>query len=128
GSWVSPGPETPWAGEWRRELTGGEVTWTSRDGRERSDEADRVSVKRLGKAARRVKLPSLPALDRAGSLAAFVQAINEGREPVSSGRDNLGSIALMHAMVESAASGLTVPVPRGEPGDLAPAENAPSQG
>lgn len=114
GSWVSPGPETPWAGVWRMELAGGEITWTSRGGGTVAAEDDRVTVRRLGKGARRVALPALDALDRAGSLAAFARAVAEGREPESSGRDNLGSIALMHAMIESAASGLTVPVPRGE--------------
>jgi predicted dehydrogenase len=109
GNWVSPAPQTAWAGVWRMECAGGEIVWTSRGGRDAA--ADRVTLRRLGKAARRVALPELPALDRAGSLAAFIQAINSGEEPESSGRDNLGSIALMHAMIESAASGLPVPVP-----------------
>jgi predicted dehydrogenase len=111
GSWVSPGPETAWAGEWRIELAGGEVVWTSRSG-SREKLADRVTVKPLGRARRRVALPELPALDRAGSLLAFAQAIAENREPEASGRDNLGSLALMHAMIESSNSGLTVPVAR----------------
>jgi predicted dehydrogenase len=115
GSWVSPGQQTPWAGVWRMELAGGEVSWTSRGGGARQADDDRVTVRPPGKAARRVALPQLPALDRAGSLAAFAHAISTGHEPESSGRDNLGSIALMHAMVESAASGLTVPVSRAAP-------------
>jgi predicted dehydrogenase len=110
GSWVSPGPATPWAGEWRIECERGEIAWTSREGRDTS--ADRVAVRRLGKAARRVKLPELPAVDRAGALAAFVQAIETGVQPESSGRENLGSVAFMHAMIESATAGLAVPVPQ----------------
>jgi predicted dehydrogenase len=110
GSWVSPGPATPWAGEWRIECERGEITWTSREGRDTS--ADRVAVRKLGKSARRVQLPKLPAIDRAGALAAFVQAIENGEQPESSGRDNLGSVALMHAMIESANAGLAVPVPQ----------------
>jgi predicted dehydrogenase len=120
GSWVSPGAETPWAGVWRMELAGGEVTWTSRGGGAREAGADRVTVRPLGKAARRVALPEPQVLDRAGSLAAFAQSIRDDREPESSGRDNLGSVALMHAMIESAASGLTVPVPRGDVEAAAP--------
>ena len=57
-------------------------------------------------------LPELPAIDRAGAVAAFVNAIEHGETPESSGRDNLGSVALMFAMIESAASGLPVPVPQ----------------
>jgi predicted dehydrogenase len=110
GSWVSPGPQTAWAGEWRIECERGEIAWTSREGR--GTGADRVAVRRLGKTARRVKLPELPAVDRAGALAAFVEAIETGGQPESSGRDNLGSVALMHAMIESATAGLAVPVPQ----------------
>ena len=29
-SWVSSGPRTAWAGEWRMDFAGGEVWWTSR--------------------------------------------------------------------------------------------------
>ena len=110
GSWVSPGPATPWAGEWRIECEGGEIAWTSREGRDAA--ADRVTVRKLGKLARKVRLPELPALDRAGTLAAFVQAIATGTQPETSGRDNLGSVAFMLAMIESANTGLAVPVPQ----------------
>ena len=110
GSWASPGPQTPWAGAWRIECQNGEIAWTSREGRDTS--ADQVALRRLGKAARRVKLPELPAIDRAGVLLAFARAIETGQAPESSGHDNLGSIALMHAMIESAATGLPVPVPQ----------------
>jgi len=110
GSWVSPAPQTAWAGEWRIECAGGEIAWTSRGGKDVGD--DRVTVRRLGKGARRVKLPTLPAIDRAGTLAAFAQAVATGQIPESSGRDNLGTIACMHAMIESAALGLPVAVPR----------------
>ena len=110
GSWVSPSPQTFWDGEWRMECERGEIWWTSRGGRDASD--DSVIVRGLGKRARRIKLPELPQLDRAGSLAAFARAIREGQEPESSGRDNLGSIALAHAAIESATSGLPIPVPQ----------------
>jgi predicted dehydrogenase len=109
GSWVSPGPKTLWAGEWRMECERGEIFWTSRDNTGAG--SDRVTVRPLGKPARRVELPELPAIDQAGSLAAFVQAIRSGHAPESSGRDNLGSLALAYAAIESAVSGLPVPVP-----------------
>ncbi len=108
GSWVSPAPQTTWAGAWRMECAGGEITWTSRGGHDAS--VDRVTVRPLGKPARRVELPAMAHIDRAGSLAAFAQAIREGREPESSGRENLGSVALMYATIDSAASGLAVPL------------------
>jgi predicted dehydrogenase len=106
GSWVSPGPQTLWAGEWRMECAGGEIAWTSRA--DSGTDADRVSVRPLGKRPRRIELPPMLDYDRAGSLRAFVRAVQSGEEPESSGRDNLGSVALMQAAIESATSGRPV--------------------
>jgi len=109
GSWVSHGPKTLWAGAWRVECEGGEIAWTSRDNV--GSASDRVTVRLLGKPARRVELPTLPAIDQAGSLAAFAHAIEAGQEPECSGRANLGSLALALAAIESATSGLPLLVP-----------------
>ena len=109
GSWVSPAPQTHWAGECHMECERGEISWTSRDNT--GVGGDRVTVRLLGKPARRVALPELPAIDRAGSLAAFAQAIDSGQEPECSGRANLGSLSLALATIESATVGLSVPVP-----------------
>jgi predicted dehydrogenase len=106
GSWISPGRQTYWAGEWHMECERGEIFWTSRD--DEGTGGERVTVQLLGKPARRVKLPELPAIDQAGSLAAFAQAIRTGHEPESSGRQNLGSLALAFATIESATAGLPV--------------------
>jgi predicted dehydrogenase len=100
GSWVSPGPKTCWSGEWRVECTGGEIVWTSRD----DTASDQVTVRPLGKRTRRVKLPEIWLTDRRGSLQAFVQAVQTGQQPECSGGDNLHSLALMCAAVESATS------------------------
>lgn len=103
GSWVSPLPKTHWAGQWRMECAGGEISWTSRGGADAS--ADRVTVRPLGRPPRRVELPALPAIDRAGALAAFVAAVRAGREPESSGRENLGTLALAAAAIAAASTG-----------------------
>ena len=78
--------------------------WTSRD----DTASDHLTVRPLGKRARQVKLPEIPFTDRRGSLQAFVQAVQTGQEPESSGRDNLHSLALVYAAVEAATSGLPV--------------------
>jgi predicted dehydrogenase len=111
GSWVSPAPQTSWDGVWRMEFAGGEVQWTGRNGRDTS--GDRVTVRPLGKPARRVALPELPATDLDGSLAAFAQAIRAGQPPETSGRDNLGSLALTYAAIESATTGQPVSIALG---------------
>lgn len=104
GSWVSPGPETHWAGEWRIECERGEIAWTSRANQGTS--AESVTIRPLNKRARKLALPDLPQIDRAGTLHAFVEAIHSGQEPETSGRDNVGTIALMRAAIESAETGM----------------------
>lgn len=104
GSWVSPTPRTSWSGEWHIECEKGEIAWFSRD-----DAApDHVSVRRIGKHPRSVPLPEEPLRDRLGSLSSFVQAIYTGQEPECSGRDNLRTLELMLAAVESANTGVPV--------------------
>ena len=101
GSWLTWGPDTAWAGEWRMTFERGEVWWTSRD-LAGSEDGERVLVRGAGPAERRVPLPVLPLFDQAGSLAELRDAVRDGRQPESSGRENLGSLALALAAVQSA--------------------------
>lgn len=113
GSWVSTAPDTPWAGSWRIECEGGEISWASRDDwmpDARALNADAVSVRPRGKRARHLALPALEHVDRAGSLAAFAQAIRSGQEPETSGRRNVPTLALTFAAIASAESGRSQPV------------------
>lgn len=108
GSWVSHGAPTPWAGEWQLDFADGQVRWTSRgDGPNFGAADDEVIVRQNGK-ERSLDLPTVDRLDRAGSLTEFARAITEGREPQNSGRDNLASLALTYASVDSARTGTKV--------------------
>jgi predicted dehydrogenase len=100
GSWVSSGPITPWSGEWRMEFEHGHIFWTSRD--DDGARRDRVVIHKPDRRPRVIPLTELAQTDRAGTLAEFARAIHEGREPECSGRDNLGTLALVAAAVESA--------------------------
>ena len=100
GSWVSTTPQTNWAGEWHIECAGGEIIATSR-----GEKPDYVAIRPLGKRLRTIKLPEVPLFDRHGTLNAFVEAIRTGEEPECSGRNNLKTLALMLAAVESSISG-----------------------
>lgn len=104
GSWVHPGRTTAWAGEWRMEFEEGDLWWTSRgDGHDqRRSAADEVWTYRHSQERTPVKLPVLQHIDRSGALAAFAAALAAGSVPETSARDNLGSLALAHAAVESA--------------------------
>jgi len=100
GSWVSAGSVTPWAGDWRLEFQNGEIIWTCRldDG----VPYDKVIVRpHVGK-ARTLVLPPMARTGPAGAITEFAHAIQNGQEPETSGRDNLGSLALTYAAVESA--------------------------
>lgn len=110
-SWLSSGPPTPWAGEWHMEFEGAELIWTSRHDRSDGVHGESVVVRTAGADQRPVALPKLDLVDRAGSLAEFASAVEEGREPESSGRENLGSLALMQAAIDSARTGTLCPVP-----------------
>lgn len=101
GSWISAGPVTPWAGDWRMEFENGEVTWTS--AADSDVTLDKVIVRTRDGQEREVTLKPLPRTGTFGTLTEFASAIATGREPETSGRHNLGTIALMAAAVESAA-------------------------
>ncbi|MDQ4138104.1 MAG: Gfo/Idh/MocA family oxidoreductase, partial [Actinomycetota bacterium] len=89
GSWVSSGPPTTWAGEWRIECEQGSIEWTGRD--DLTTDSDRVWVRRLGKKPQAVKLPAMERFDRAGSVQEFRDALRADRAPVTSGEANLGT-------------------------------------
>jgi predicted dehydrogenase len=110
GSWVSRGPQTHWAGEWRIECARGEIWWTAR-GDNQDPSVDQVRLRLIGKRSRRVQLIDLPRTDRAGTLTAFAEAIRTGALPETTGRDNLNTIALMNAAVSSALSGSLISIP-----------------
>lgn len=99
GSWVSQGRQTPWGGEWRLEGDDGALEWASRRDR---GAPDTLRLLTAAGAARPVALPKLPAVDRAGTLAAFVEAVRSGSEPETSGRRNLPTLALSIAAIRSA--------------------------
>ncbi|HLZ56616.1 MAG TPA: Gfo/Idh/MocA family oxidoreductase [Ktedonosporobacter sp.] len=105
GSWISMGPPTDWAGEWHMEGEHGELVWTGR-----GELPDAAILRLSGEEPRALKLPRLKAVDRAGSLDAFVQAVQNGTTPETSGRDNLKTLAFMFAAIESARTGLPVDI------------------
>jgi predicted dehydrogenase len=99
GSWISSGRRTGWGGEWRMEGTAGAIEWASRGD---PGVSDRVRLRSGGASVRLVELPAITHLDRAGSLAAFVDAVRTRTEPETSGRRNLPTLALTYAAVRSA--------------------------
>jgi predicted dehydrogenase len=99
GSWITAGPITPWAGQWSLEFEGGEVFWTNRDG---DMLHDRVVVRPRGGRPHSAKLPAVARTGPWGTITEFAECVRNGREPETSGRHNLGTIAFVAAAVESA--------------------------
>lgn len=107
GSWVDPGPQTAWAGEWQLDFERASIHWTARGDQPWQTKRDRVEIHRPNAPVEEVVLPDFPLPDRSGVLAAFAQAIRTGIEPPDfpSGRANLGTLATIGAALRSAANG-----------------------
>jgi predicted dehydrogenase len=97
GSWVSPGRETSWNGEWRLGGSRGSVEW---DG----ETPARLRVADRTELCDPVEGPE----DLAGTLAAFVDALRTGRPPSGEIRDNIPSLAMVHAAIEASVTGRRV--------------------
>lgn len=103
GTWAARGPDTSWTAAWEIDGERGALLW----------DGDRVELLPAGRGRRRrVKLLKAPAEGRLGVLAELTAAVRERREPETSGRDNLRTLALVLAAIESAKSGLPVELGR----------------
>jgi predicted dehydrogenase len=91
GNWAAPRDETSWTGWWRAIGEGGIAVW---DGEEAERDPERFH-------------------GIEGSLADFVAALRTGSVPQGECHDNLKSLAMCHAAVESAALGAPVSVDGG---------------
>jgi len=110
GTWAPRGRSTSWSGDWEIQGERGMIVWDG-DRVELMIAEEQRSGRRLRRPrGRRVALDRLGAQGRLGSLTELAAALKEARQPETSGRDNLGTLALVLAAVESAR--------RGEPVEL----------
>jgi predicted dehydrogenase len=111
GSWCSEGQMTAWDSAWRLVGNSGTVTW---DGNETFHAQ---AIKPDGKKGFHSELETLPvplvplaASNHHGVMLEFVTALKQGRTPETDCEDNIQSLAMVLAAVESAKSGVKVPV------------------
>lgn len=109
GSWSAEGANTSWDASWRIVGSKGTLLW---------DGADRISAHIVDgedgffRPLREIEVP--PPADasqvhgHASVLSDFLDAIETGREPETSSRDNLRSLAMVYAAIESAETGQRV--------------------
>jgi predicted dehydrogenase len=111
GSWCAEGPRTAWEASWRVIGTRGTLLWDGNDG----FEAQRVAGEEgFLRPLEPVEVPPLdePLIEgHAGVIADFLQAVRTGRAPLTPGTDNIRSLAMVFAAIESAGTGRRVPVP-----------------
>ncbi|WP_380171159.1 Gfo/Idh/MocA family protein [Kineococcus sp. DHX-1] len=95
GSWCAPGVETSWNGSWRLSGANGAAVWNG---------DDRPVLDADGEPGEF----SDPGQEIAGSLAAFVAFLTRGAAFSGEVHDNVLSLAMVEAAVESAGSGARV--------------------
>jgi predicted dehydrogenase len=101
-SWAARGEETSWNADW--EIIGelGRLRWSG--GREDAFTGE-VVLEEWGRRPRLLPLPDLPAIDRAGSLRAFLEGITGSAPPETPAADNILSLAIVLACVQSIETG-----------------------
>jgi predicted dehydrogenase len=93
GSWCSPGGETSWNGTWRVSGEKGAALWNGDDEPVLDAEAD------IGGSERS------PYSGIAGALQVFVRALRTGQRPSGEVHENVMSLAMVEAAVQSAETG-----------------------
>ena len=107
GNWAGDGFRTSWTGTWRATGERGSAIWED-EGAPLVSPARGERVAAVAPAALRRGPERFPGLEF--SLAEFVDALRTGRVPAGECHDNLRSLAMCHAAVESARTGRRVAV------------------
>ena len=110
GSWSSEGRDTSWEAEWRGVGPRGTATWDGTGtppsaGVVRGAEGFTRESDTIEGAVRHDAPGGI-----AGSLAEFLSALQTGETPMGECHDNIKSLAMVFAAIESSASGRRVPV------------------
>jgi predicted dehydrogenase len=123
GSWCANGLRTSWDSDWRIVGTRGSILW---DGDEeiRADIASERGEpgQRVLRAMDPIVVPPLWPEDRIGGhlgvMQDFVSAVVDGGEPETRGEDNIQSLAMVFAAIESAETGrrIEIDAPQGQAG------------
>jgi predicted dehydrogenase len=109
GSWCAEGRHTAWESEWRAAGPDGTATWDGNTGIVADSVAERggfLSTFTTHTANIEAGIQS----GIAGSLRDFLHALQTGAAPMGECHDNIKSLAMIFAAIESAATGQRVPV------------------
>ncbi len=111
GSWCNEGLQTSWNGDWRVVCAKGTLRW---DG-EKSVTAQRLKPKSKPAFYSEMESLTVPPLTakydgHESMLRDFIDALKKGRKPICDCQDNIKSLAMVLAAVQSAKSGKKVAV------------------
>jgi predicted dehydrogenase len=114
GSWCAEGANTSWESQWRINGTKGTVLW---DGLEAFD-AHRVAADEgFLREQEQIAVPEFSHISEteghASVIRAFLDAVAEGRAPETGAEDNIRSLAMVMAAIESARTGQRVVIREG---------------
>ena len=109
GSWCSEGKNTSWEGEWRAVGPKGTAVWDGA-GALSADVVTKPGGFTSETEPRSVEVPDDVPGGIAGSLRDFLNALQTGATPMGECHDNIKSLAMVFAAIESSAAGRRVPV------------------
>ncbi|GHC51421.1 Gfo/Idh/MocA family protein [Neogemmobacter tilapiae] len=110
GSWCAEGANTAWECNWRIIGTKGTILW---DGNEGITAHVVAGAEGFFRPLTPVEVPDLPeplVEGHAGVILDFVRAVQQGDKPLTVGIDNIHSLAMVFAAIQSAETGARVPV------------------
>jgi predicted dehydrogenase len=103
GSWCAEGANTSWNGAWRIVGENGSLTW---DGEQeiRVETVARTGGFRSEMESRSIEVAAAPGKDAGHEslIAEFAECVRSGRQPETSGADNICSLAMVFKAIESA--------------------------
>lgn len=104
GSWCSEGLNTSWQCDWRAICTGGTVKW---DGEKELKAEKVIAVNGFQSDKEFIEIPvnELACHGHAGVIREFLDCLKNGTIPQTVGEDNIKSLAMVEAAIESAETG-----------------------
>jgi predicted dehydrogenase len=115
GSWCAEGADTSWESQWRITGTKGTVLW---DGKDMFDAHRVASDEGFLREQEVISVPETvnvsEAEGHASVIAAFLDAIESGKQPETASEDNVNSLAMVMGAIKSAKTGQRVMIREGD--------------
>lgn len=116
GSWCAEGLNTSWEGSWRATCEHGSVTWDGGAGihgeRDAGGEGLIHNFEPMRVATEHAEDGDPACTGHGGVIRDFLDALHTGTRPMTDCRDNIKSMAMVLAAVESAETGAKVTIPK----------------